>query len=602
MSENKRPDRPARAIPSTTTRTCARSATAVRRRSRTTTSSRRSATSTASASPSASCTRAAPPRSAYFEAYGHGRRRADLQVHARQALPGGGQADRGRAALLDRGRRPRLLRGGARPARLRGEVLHRGRQLGPRRQQPRRLLHPRRDQVPGLHPLPEAGPGHLRAPGAQPRLRLHLADARVDAHGRRSCSARAASRPATAPCRASASTPTSGSTPRARRCWSSTTGCPSRASKSWTEADAARVQGEELGVHTKDLYDAIERGEYPEWELNVQIMDDHDHPELDFDPLDDTKIVAGGRLPAAPGRPHDARTATPENFFAESEQIAFGTGVLVDGLDFSDDKMLVGRTFSYSRHAALPRRAELPAAAGQRAEASAVAHEPARRRRWPTTSTATGENPHVNYEPSITGGLDEAPKPAHAEQGPEIEGRLTRAQIARTQRLQAGRRALPARPSSGSATTSSPTCSQPARPVRPRRSRSAWSGTCSWSTTSSASASARASASPPTTSATSSRWRPRRSTTRSSSASPTSATTARATSTGSSMTHCVPNEHARGRRGGAGDGLRLATRRGRRRTVLRPDRAPPRRPLPRQRSVSAKVAHSTVAPTASQVT
>ena len=53
----------------------------------------------------------------------------------------------------------------ARPARLRGEVLHRGRQLGPRRQQPRRLLHPRRDQVPRLHPLAEARPGHVRAPG-----------------------------------------------------------------------------------------------------------------------------------------------------------------------------------------------------------------------------------------------------------------------------------------------------------------------------------------------------------------------------------------------------------------------------------------------------
>src|SRR3954467_10211191 len=73
--------------------------------------------------------------------------------------------------------------GGPRPARFRREVLHRGRQLGPRRQQPRRLLHPRRDQVPGLHPLPEARSRDLRAPGRQPRLRLHLAVPRVDAHG-----------------------------------------------------------------------------------------------------------------------------------------------------------------------------------------------------------------------------------------------------------------------------------------------------------------------------------------------------------------------------------------------------------------------------------
>ena len=105
------------------------------------------------------------------------------RLHPRQALPGGRQAHRGGGALLHRGRRARLLRGGPRPARLRGQVLHRGRQLGPRRQQPRRVLHPRRHQVPGLHPLPEARPGDLRAPGAQPGVRLHQPDPRGDAHG-----------------------------------------------------------------------------------------------------------------------------------------------------------------------------------------------------------------------------------------------------------------------------------------------------------------------------------------------------------------------------------------------------------------------------------
>ena len=65
---------------------------------------------------------------------------------------------------------------------------------------------------------------------------------------------------------------------------------PKQGVKSWTEADAAVQQGRELGVHTKDLYGAIERGELPEWDLYVQLMDDHDHPELDWDPLDDTKV------------------------------------------------------------------------------------------------------------------------------------------------------------------------------------------------------------------------------------------------------------------------------------------------------------------------
>ena len=94
-------------------------------------------------------------------------------------------------------------------------------------------------------------------------------------------------------------------------------------------------------THTKDLYEAIERGDYPEWELCVQIMSDDEHPELDFDPLDDTKIWPEDQFPLRPvGRMVLDRN--PDNFFAEIEQIAFGTGVLVDGLDFSDDKMLVG--------------------------------------------------------------------------------------------------------------------------------------------------------------------------------------------------------------------------------------------------------------------
>src|SRR5919204_597364 len=122
---------------------------------------------------------------------------------------------------------------------------------------------------------------------------------------------------------------------------------PKQGVKSWTAADAAAVQAKILGCHAKDLYDAIERGEHPEWELLVQVISDDDHPELDFDPLDDTKVWPEEQFPLLPvGRMVLNRNTS--NFFAENEQIAFGTGVLVDGLDFSDDKMLVGRTFSYS--------------------------------------------------------------------------------------------------------------------------------------------------------------------------------------------------------------------------------------------------------------
>jgi catalase len=206
---------------------------------------------------------------------------------------------------------------------------------------------------------------------------------------------------------------------------------PKQGVKSWTAADAEVAQGKELGVHTKDLYEAIERGEYPSWDLHVQLMDDHEHPELDFDPLDDTKTWPENDFPL---RKVGTMTLnrTPENFFLESEQIAFGTGVLVDGLDFSDDKMLVGRTFSYSdtqRYRVGPNYLQLPVNSAKNAR---VATNQRDGQMAYAVDLGPGQNPHVNYEPSILGGLREAEYPTHDEQGPEITGRLTRKRIPRT--------------------------------------------------------------------------------------------------------------------------------------------------------------------------
>ncbi|OWA14581.1 catalase [Streptomyces sp. CS227] len=207
---------------------------------------------------------------------------------------------------------------------------------------------------------------------------------------------------------------------------------------SMTEEDAANVQADDLGHATKDLYEAIGRGDYPEWELRVQMMSDDDHPELDFDPLDDTKTWPEQDFPPKPvGRMVLDRV--PGNYFAENEQAAFGTGVLVDGLDFSDDKMLVGRTFSYSdtqRYRVGPNYLQLPVnqpkapvATNQRDGQMAYENGP------------DGENPEVNYEPSIMGGLREADYPTRDEEGPVLQGRLTRARIPRTNDyLQAGQR------------------------------------------------------------------------------------------------------------------------------------------------------------------
>jgi len=215
---------------------------------------------------------------------------------------------------------------------------------------------------------------------------------------------------------------------------------PKQGVRSWTQADATVMQGQELGVHTKDLYDAIDRGEFPEWELHVQMMEDREHPELDFDPLDDTKVWPENEFPLKKVGTMvlDRR---PENFYAEAEQIAFGTGVLVDGLDFSDDKMLVGRTFSYSdtqRYRVGPNYLQLPVN-----QPKVPQRTNQRDGQMTYYVDGGGENPSVNYEPSITGGLREAQAPYPDETGPEISGRLTRQRIPLTADYkQAGERYL----------------------------------------------------------------------------------------------------------------------------------------------------------------
>ncbi|WP_426500900.1 catalase [Streptomyces sp. D54] len=216
---------------------------------------------------------------------------------------------------------------------------------------------------------------------------------------------------------------------------------PKQGVRSMTAEDAANVQAHELGHATKDLYDAIRRGEHPEWELVVQMMSDDDHPELDFDPLDDTKTWPEQDFPPkAVGRMVLDRV--PDNYFAENEQVSFGTGVLVDGLDFSDDKMLVGRTFSYSdtqRYRVGPNYLQLPVNQAKNAHVATNQRDGL----MAYDNGHHGENPEVNYEPSITGGLREAQYPTHDEQGPEIRGRLTRKRIPRTNDyLQAGQRYL----------------------------------------------------------------------------------------------------------------------------------------------------------------
>ncbi|ACT00118.1 catalase [Paenibacillus sp. JDR-2] len=204
---------------------------------------------------------------------------------------------------------------------------------------------------------------------------------------------------------------------------------PQQGVKNLTQSEAEQIQAKNFNHATQDLYEAIERGNYPAWELKVQIMEDGEHPELDFDPLDDTKLWPEEQFPMVPvGKM--VLDKNPENYFAEVEQAAFGTGVLVDGLDFSDDKMLQGRTLSYSdtqryrvgaNYLQLPINAPKKRAATNQRDGQMAFY----------VDVAPGQNPHVNYEPSSLNGLAEA-EASGASHEPHYEANLVRQAIDRT--------------------------------------------------------------------------------------------------------------------------------------------------------------------------
>jgi catalase len=213
---------------------------------------------------------------------------------------------------------------------------------------------------------------------------------------------------------------------------------PKQGIRNLTQDEAERIQGKNFNHATTDLYQAIEEGNFPEWELFVQIMEDGEHPELDFDPLDPTKLWPEDLFPFLPvGRMVLDRN--PVDYHAEVEQVAFGTGVLVDGLDFSDDKLLQGRTFSYSdtqRYRVGANYLQLPINAPQ----AKVATNQRGGQMAYRVDLAPGQNPHVNYEPSSLGGLTEA-APSGAEHEPRVEGNLVRRPLERTNNFgQAGER------------------------------------------------------------------------------------------------------------------------------------------------------------------
>ncbi|MFD0694375.1 catalase [Paenibacillus sp. GCM10027628] len=121
---------------------------------------------------------------------------------------------------------------------------------------------------------------------------------------------------------------------------------PHQGVRNLSKAEAAAVQGEDFSHATRDLYDHIARGDFPKWDLHVQLLQPEDLDAYDFDPLDPTKIWPEELIPL-----HKVGTMTlnrnPQNFFAEVEQAAFAPSVLVSGIEPSEDKLLQGRLFSY---------------------------------------------------------------------------------------------------------------------------------------------------------------------------------------------------------------------------------------------------------------
>ncbi len=112
----------------------------------------------------------------------------------------------------------------------------------------------------------------------------------------------------------------------------------------WDEA--VKISGADPDFHRRDLWEAIEAGAFPEWELGLQIFTEEQAEAFTFDVLDATKLVPEELVPIMPvGRMTLNRN--PDNFFAETEQVAFCTAHVVPGIDFSNDPLLAGRIHSY---------------------------------------------------------------------------------------------------------------------------------------------------------------------------------------------------------------------------------------------------------------
>jgi catalase len=186
-----------------------------------------------------------------------------------------------------------------------------------------------------------------------------------------------------------------------------------------TRQEAEVMKGKDPDHATRDLFRAIERGEYPSWKLEMQIMTPEQAKEYRFDPFDITKVwhhadfppIVVGRL---------VLDRNPENYFAEVEQAAFSPGNFVPGIASSPDKMLQARLFAYHdthRHRLGPNYQLLPVNAPKAAKMSNYQRDAAMR----FDGNAGGD---PNYYPNSFGGPE--PDPTAAEPPFEVSGTAAR--------------------------------------------------------------------------------------------------------------------------------------------------------------------------------
>lgn len=137
---------------------------------------------------------------------------------------------------------------------------------------------------------------------------------------------------------------------------------PKQGTQNLMDDEAVVVGGTNHSHATKDLYEAVANGDYPEWTLMIQCMDPADQEKFDFDPLDVTKTWPEDLFPLQPvGRM--VLNRNPDNFFNDNEQIAFCPAIIVPGISYSEDKLLQTRIFSYAdtqRHRLGPNYLMLP--------------------------------------------------------------------------------------------------------------------------------------------------------------------------------------------------------------------------------------------------